>query len=203
LPPLLISEDRPLREILSIFSIVISSIFAYFLFMFGYRMLLSLPLLSLFGSYAFVAAYNFAVLSVDKQRLFDLSITDELTELFNIRYFKMSLKKACEDAMMDKSKHFCVILCDVDDFKYFNDSYGHQTGDIILKEISKKIKSSVRSLDVVARYGGEEIIIFLNSVSLNNGLRVAETIRKNAENVQLNSNGIICNVTISLGWLEN
>ena len=198
-PPLLISEERPLREILSVLSVITIFAAVFFLFKKGIKVGFALPLFSLFASYVVVATYNFARISIERQNFFKLAVTDELTNLYNIRYFKMVLKAECLMARADDSKGFCIIMSDVDHFKHFNDTYGHQVGDLVLKQVAKVLKDSVRTSDVVARYGGEEMIILLRGTFLSNGLIVAEKIRKNIENCQISDEKNTYKVTISLG----
>jgi diguanylate cyclase len=90
-------------------------------------------------------------------------------------------------------------MSDVDHFKHFNDTYGHQLGDLVLKDVANTLKSSVRSSDIAARYGGEEMVLLLRSASLKDGLNIAEKIRKAVENYELKDRNSSYKVTISLG----
>jgi diguanylate cyclase (GGDEF)-like protein len=128
-----------------------------------------------------------------------MSVTDGLTGLYNIRYFKMLLETEIMFAKMDPHKKFSIIMGDIDHFKHFNDRYGHQVGDLVLKEVGAVLKASVRSLDMVARYGGEEMIILLRGALLKDGLAVAEKIRKNVEGLVIKDERGTYKVTISLG----
>lgn len=200
IPALLISGERPIRETLP--AIPLGFAFwgiSFILFKKNILFNPSFPLLSFVTSYVSVSTYNFIRISMDKQRFFKLAVTDELTNLYNIRYFKMILQTECLMAKADPIKKFCVIMTDVDHFKRFNDTYGHQVGDLVLKEVAAALRSSVRSSDIVARYGGEEMIILLRSTSLENALLVAEKVRKNVENRKVSDKNNTYNVTISLG----
>jgi len=113
-----------------------------------------------------------------KQKEFykDLSIRDGLTGLFNYRYFKEILQREIE-----KSKRyghpFSLIMLDIDDFKKFNDNFGHLEGDRILKKFSQLILDSVRKIDMVFRYGGEEIFILLPELPKSRAKKVAERLK--------------------------
>lgn len=198
-PTLLIAEERPLREILSIFSVTAVFFIAGFLFKKGIRIGLAVPLLSLFTSYSAVATYNFARISIERKQFFNLAVTDELTGLFNIRYFNMILKAECLMARADPSKIFCIVMCDIDHFKHFNDTYGHQIGDLILGQVAKDLKISLRASDILARYGGEEMITIIRGALLKDGLNVAEKMRKNVENRLIKDGNNVYSVKISLG----
>lgn len=103
--------------------------------------------------------------------------TDILTKLSNRRDIIEKLKY--EKTKFGRSqKPFALILADIDDFKYFNDEYGHDCGDFILESISAVIQSSVRKQDSAARWGGEEFLLLLPETSLNGGFTVAEKIRQ-------------------------
>ncbi len=114
-----------------------------------------------------------------KQKEFykDLSIRDGLTGLFNYRYFKEMLQREIE-----KSKRyghpFSLIMFDIDDFKKFNDKFGHLEGDMILRKFSHLISDSVRKIDLVFRYGGEEFFVLLPELPKDRAKNVAERLEK-------------------------
>ena len=199
LPPVLISEERPLREILSIVPVLFIILLGYLFFIHNIKIDISLPLLSLFESYTVVGTYNFARISIERRNFLKLSVTDELTGLYNMRYFRTVVEAEHLIAKDDLDKSFCIIMGDIDHFKRFNDNYGHQIGDLVLNQIAKVLRISLRASDVVARYGGEEIIILLRGISLEKALIAAEKIRKNIENHLVRSRDNIYKITISLG----
>lgn len=90
-------------------------------------------------------------------------------------------------------------MADIDNFKYINDTYGHQAGDYILKEVSKIFTDTLRKTDFVYRYGGEEICILMPETSLPNVVMPLERIRKNIKNKVFLFNGHQIKVTISIG----
>ena len=126
-----------------------------------------------------------------------MAITDGLTGLFNIRYFKKILS---DDISGFKPEHpFCLVMSDVDHFKKFNDTYGHQVGDLVLKEVALALKTTVRASDLVARYGGEEMIVLLRNTSLPSALSVAEKLRLAVEQRLVSDQKAEYKVTVSLG----
>ena len=200
LPSLLIFGERPLREAIFVLLTGISYfILNFLLFENGHRIDLFTPLLSLVVSYSAVSIYNFVRISIERQSFFKMSVTDGLTGLYNIRYFKMLLDTEILLASADPNKKFVIVMSDVDHFKRFNDTYGHQVGDLVLKSVATVLKNSVRALDVVARYGGEEMIVLLRGSSLRDGVNVAEKIRKNIESCLVKDQNNNYNVTVSLG----
>lgn len=128
------------------------------------------------------------------------ALKDGLTGLFNHRFFQEFLSKQIEKSKRDKST-FSLLLIDIDNFKKFNDRYGHLAGDQVLREISNVISGSLRSSDIAARYGGEEIAVILLDSNGENAERIAEKIRMNIENhsIILNEQTEAINVTVSIG----
>jgi len=140
-----------------------------------------------------------AAMAVEHARLYELAITDGLTRLFIHRYFQARLE---EEILRAKRYHTTVslILFDIDHFKKFNDTYGHQQGDIVLIEVAKVIKQTVRdTIDIPARYGGEEFTIILPETDGPGALLVAERLRKNVETHDFPGQEKPLHVTISLG----
>jgi two-component system cell cycle response regulator len=110
----------------------------------------------------------------------EMAIKDGLTSLYNRRYSDSHIKRLLANSKQN-GKPLAVALLDVDHFKSVNDSYGHQSGDEILKELSERFMSSVRPTDLVARYGGEEFIIIMPNTSLKSAVSVAQRIRSVVE----------------------
>ena len=92
-----------------------------------------------------------------------------------------------------------LILIDIDHFKQFNDTWGHQVGDLVLREVAQLIRSNCRDSDVVARYGGEEMVIIMPSTNMPYAEEVAERTRANIEQHRIVHDGHELTVTISLG----
>ena len=102
--------------------------------------------------------------------------TDPLTNLFNRRY----ITDVVQDEVLRASRHhnpFCVVLMDIDHFKAVNDTHGHDTGDMVLKSVSRIIEEKLREVDVLARWGGEEFLILLRDTDLGGANLAAEKIR--------------------------
>ncbi len=139
---------------------------------------------------------------VDYARLYEstkrLSITDGLTKLYNHRYFQDVLKREFSRSHRNKSP-LALALLDIDHFKRFNDTYGHQQGDVVLQELARTLRSQVRSLDVVARYGGEEFAVIMPDAVLSVALSVAERLRSAVETHPVPGPSGPMRVTISLG----
>jgi diguanylate cyclase (GGDEF)-like protein len=143
---------------------------------------------------------------VEKSRLFgkieQLSQTDGLTGLYNHRVFEERLTQEVNRRNRTE-KPLSLIMIDIDHFKKFNDNYGHQAGDTVLRELSRVLLDQSRSttIDVCCRYGGEEFALITPELELHNAVRVAERIRKAVEShpFSIKRRDPSCTVTISLG----
>ncbi|GGB54392.1 GGDEF domain-containing protein [Roseibium aquae] len=129
------------------------------------------------------------------------SLTDELTTLSNRKHFDNTLERAVTHAKDTKSS-FALLLTDIDHFKKFNDTYGHQTGDQVLRLVALSVKQNVKGQDTACRYGGEEFAIILPHSSLKEATEVAERIRKavmSKELVKRSTGENLGRITISIG----
>ena len=112
----------------------------------------------------------------DKKRIEELSITDQLTGLFNRRHLDNILKQNTD--LHDRYKNpFSVVIVDIDHFKSINDIYGHQIGDKVLIEFATILKNNSRSTDIAGRWGGEEFLIILPNTNQDEACAVAEKMR--------------------------
>jgi diguanylate cyclase len=104
------------------------------------------------------------------------ALTDALTGIPNRKFFDTRLKDATRDSMRD-GEPMSLVICDIDFFKRFNDSYGHQIGDQVLKLVARTLSDSVKGRDTPARYGGEEFALILPRTTLHQSVIVADQIR--------------------------
>jgi diguanylate cyclase len=129
------------------------------------------------------------------------SLTDPLTGLGNRKYFDRSIERAVEDALVS-GEPLSLLMFDIDHFKSFNDSYGHLTGDQVLRLVALSLRQTIKGQDITARYGGEEFAVVLPSTGLRQALTVADHIRRAvmAKELKKKSTGeILGRVTISVG----
>lgn len=105
-----------------------------------------------------------------------LSITDGLTGTWNLRYFKMQIEREIERSARFR-RPFSLLYIDIDDFKVVNDTYGHQRGNAVLVDLVSRIRSTIREIDVLARWGGEEFVVILPETDASGGVLAAEKIR--------------------------
>lgn len=130
--------------------------------------------------------------------LYRASVTDELTQLNNVRFFRLKLES--EIARSKKSeKPVSLIMIDLDHFKKVNDTYGHLVGDQVIRATAGALKASVRSTDTAARYGGEELAVILPNCDFNSALKVGEKIRRNLEALEIQTDKGPLKFTASLG----
>lgn len=135
------------------------------------------------------------------QELILLSSTDALTQVANRRYFDERLEKEWRRIVREKGE-LAIVMIDVDHFKLYNDSLGHQQGDICLRKVALCIRDSLRRpADIVARYGGEEFILLLPNTTREGAVRVAEMVRENVINLDLPhpSSETLEMITVSIG----
>lgn len=118
-----------------------------------------------------------AVIAFENARLYSLAITDSITKLYVHRYFQLRLEEEVARSRRYNAT-ISLLMCDLDFFKPINDNYGHQQGDLMLKEISKILRNNVRNTDIAARYGGEEFSIILPETTQSDAKVVAERIRR-------------------------
>ena len=127
-----------------------------------------------------------------------LATTDELTGLYNRRYFmeKLGQQKALSER---DDSDFVICYCDLDHFKNINDTFGHHTGDVVLKEFADILKSSIREIDYAARFGGEEFVCLLVQTDMENSKKVTERIRETIANYNFSDIAPSLQATVSIG----
>jgi len=137
--------------------------------------------------------------AVNIERLKRQGLTDTLTAINNRRFFDQRLKEEVGLAKRNKRLLSCMLL-DVDFFKNVNDTYGHQVGDLVLRDVAALIRAQMRGSDVLSRYGGEEFSALLSQASEEEALEVAERIRESIEQHVFSVDGHAdFTVTISIG----
>jgi diguanylate cyclase (GGDEF)-like protein len=132
------------------------------------------------------------------RKLNELAITDGLTGLFNHRYFLRELQMEFRKALR-YGRSLALLLLDIDHFKEVNDRYGHPCGDLVLKNVAGLLKGCLRSTDVAARCGGDELAILLPETNKSKASEVAEKLRRQLEKSRLAWNGDSFSITCSIG----
>jgi len=132
------------------------------------------------------------------QKVQGMAITDALTQVYCRRYF---LERFSEELKRSKKNklHLCFLMIDLDNFKQFNDRYGHLVGDAILRQVSKTICDMVRQIDFIGRYGGEELAIVLAETDKEQASFAAERIRQAIEASLIKAYDEELRVTVSIG----
>lgn len=127
-----------------------------------------------------------------------LSITDGLTKLYSHRYFKQRLEE--ELILANRySSHLSLLILDIDHFKHYNDNYGHVAGDHVLMEVAKILREQSDMTHLVARYGGEEMVVVAPETTKEQAMELAEKIRKTVESYAFAVGKETTNVTVSIG----
>lgn len=148
--------------------------------------------LSLIGNHIGVAIENNFLYKQIKESAY----RDGLTDIFNKRYFFETLNHIANLA----EQNYCIVMVDLDDFKLINDHYGHPSGDVVLKTVAQIIQKATRTNDIVARYGGDEIIIFMqNFTDKNKVAKRIEAMRVEIERTVISNEDISFSVTASFG----
>jgi diguanylate cyclase len=136
------------------------------------------------------------------------SLTDPLTQLANRKYFDTTIEQAIADARA-KNEPLSLLMTDIDHFKNFNDSFGHLTGDQVLRLVAMSVKQNVKGQDTAARYGGEEFAVILPNTVLRSAITVADHVRRavmTKELMKRSTGEHLGRVTISIGvatWRKN
>jgi diguanylate cyclase len=132
------------------------------------------------------------------------SLTDPLTGIANRKALDNDLAQAINQARTN-NEPLCVVMYDIDHFKKFNDTWGHQTGDQVLRLVAHCLSENVKGRDTAARYGGEEFAVILRQTSLESAVTLANQIRGNVQSKKLlkkSTGDILGTITISGGVAE-
>ncbi len=154
-----------------------------------------------FALFTFILAViiKYLIKSRDFDQQYKLATTDGLTELYNHRYFQEQLQNQISHSQRYEVP-LSLIIIDIDFFKKFNDTFGHQSGDAVLKQVAAILKRNVRMTDIVCRYGGEEMSIILPNTKYDEAVAIAQKLRSLVEEKKCKLSGNReSNVTISLG----
>ena len=192
-------------SVLKSFILLASVFFGYLFFatfvMYFFNLWLSftMPAISIIFTFILVYVEKYLVKSKDYEQTYKLAVTDGLTQLYNHRYFQEQMILNVNN--FKRYGHiFSLILIDIDFFKKFNDTYGHQSGDAVLKQVASILKKNVRTSDVACRYGGEEMSIILTNTDNKDAVltanKICSAVREHKFEV---ANGQKVNVTISVG----
>lgn len=141
------------------------------------------------------------LLRQDLDRIRKESLTDALTNLGNRKHFDQSLRAIAAETMEDGAP-MSLIIGDIDHFKSFNDTWGHQTGDQVIKLVAHCIRENVKGRDQASRYGGEEFAVVLPNTDLEGGLRLADSIRQSVQSkkvVKRSTGEDLGTITMSFG----
>jgi len=152
---------------------------------------------------------NMVAISLHNAQLYHRSILDELTQVYSRGHFDVYLSQEIERARRYgrpdetgelEAINVSLVMFDLDDFKKVNDTYGHQVGDVVLRQTAQLVRNKIRSADVVARYGGEEFVIVLPETPKENAIRAAERLRKAIENNEIPTKEFgKLGITVSIG----
>ncbi|MBN2148842.1 MAG: GAF domain-containing protein [Anaerolineales bacterium] len=154
-------------------------------------------LLEMLAAHAAIAIQNTRLI----KQIQWLAITDPLTGLFNRRgLFDLGQREV--ERFRRFGRPFVAIMLDIDLFKIVNDTYGHNTGDQVLIALANELKERVRDVDVVGRYGGEELVVVLPETDLEGGIQAAERLRIFIENMPIPTDRGLLSITISMGVAE-
>ena len=133
-----------------------------------------------------------------KVRLQELAVRDELTGLFNFRYLHTRLHEEFMRAERYREPLACAMI-DVDHFKRFNDEFGHEIGDAVIKGVAERLRDALREIDVVARYGGDEFLVILPSTHFSGALTVADRCWRSVGERPFAIGGAELEVTVTVG----
>src|SRR5712671_5541724 len=132
------------------------------------------------------------------------SLTDQLTGIPNRKAFDKELQESIESSI-ETGEPLSLVMCDIDHFKTFNDTWGHQTGDQVLRLVANCLSENVKGRDTAARYGGEEFVVILPQTELSDAVKLANQIRTKVESKKLvkkSTGDILGVITISAGVTE-
>ncbi len=183
----------------ALFSIAYLFISYYIMELYNLWIPVVLPIIAIMAAFALSFLAKYLMKAKDFEYQYKLATIDGLTELYNHRYFQDTLRKQIDIARR-YNQAFSLIIIDIDFFKKFNDTYGHQAGDAVLRQVAQTLKKNSRTTDYVCRYGGEEMSIILPNTGAEEALNNANRICKAVADKPFHLTPVdTANVTISLG----
>ena len=183
----------------SLFAIAYLFISYYIMELYNLWIPVVLPVIAIMAAFALSFLAKYLMKAKDFEYQYKLATIDGLTELYNHRYFQDTLRKQMDIARR-YNQSFSLIIIDIDLFKKFNDTYGHQAGDAVLRQVAQTLKKNSRTTDYVCRYGGEEMSIILPNTGADEALNNANRICKAVAEKPFHLTPVdTANVTISLG----
>ena len=198
---IVMSSTSTVLAVLSSILFAIAYLFISYYAMILYNLWIPLvaPIIAIVLAFALSFLTKYMLKSKDFELQYRLATVDGLTDLYNHRYFQEALAKQVQIAQR-YNQVFSLIMIDIDFFKKFNDNYGHQAGDAVLRQVAKILKNNSRTTDIVCRYGGEELCIILPNTSSEEALFNAKRINKAVEEATFDlNNSQKGKVTISVG----
>ena len=198
---IVMSSTSTVLAVLSSILFAIAYLFISYYAMILYNLWIPLvaPIIAIVLAFALSFLTKYMLKSKDFELQYRLATVDGLTDLYNHRYFQEALAKQVQIAQR-YNQAFSLIMIDIDFFKKFNDNYGHQAGDAVLRQVAKILKNNSRTTDIVCRYGGEELCIILPNTSSEEALFNAKRINKAVEEATFDlNNSQKGKVTISVG----
>lgn len=135
---------------------------------------------------------------VEGLRLREQAQKDGLTRINNRQYFEQLARDEFQKSKRFKS-NLCLVMIDVDKFKKINDSYGHQAGDFVLKQIAQTLSQNIRDFDILGRYGGDEFIILMSNTNYDESMISITRIKGAIESLRISYNEVEIKISISFG----
>lgn len=141
---------------------------------------------------------SLGAIAINNAAMIERSSTDMMTQL-KLKYYFFNVLTEKLDISLTQKQNLAVLMFDIDFFKHFNDTYGHECGDYVLKQVAHIIKTNMRENDLASRYGGEEFTVMLPETKKDEAMNIAEKIRGTIESHDFIFNGQHMKVTISCG----
>lgn len=141
---------------------------------------------------------NHMAIAFENAQLYSMAITDELTRLYSVRHFHYSIGREFQISETTDGS-ITLLMIDIDNFKWVNDTYGHPLGDVVLRQSAQCLLHSIRDNDLAFRYGGEELVVLLPSTKPEGGVVVAERIRESIDNHLFEEGSLQLRITVSIG----